>query len=79
MPRGVRSLEKPFGRALRRFRNSAGFSQEALAHRCGMHPTYLSQLERGLKSPSLRTIVSLAVALGREPHTLVKAAEEDSA
>jgi len=38
-------------------------SQEELAHKSGYHPTYIGQLERGEKSPSLKTIVSLAAAL----------------
>jgi transcriptional regulator with XRE-family HTH domain len=40
-----------------------GFTQEELAFKSGYHPTYIGQLERGTKSPSLRTIMSLAGAL----------------
>ena len=39
-------------------------SQEELAHLAGYHRTYISQLERGEKSASLRTMVNLAGALG---------------
>ncbi len=70
-----RSLELAFGRALRAQRLKALLSQEQLAYLCEMHPTYISQLERGLKSPSLRTIFKLAKALDRTPHQLVKATE----
>lgn len=38
-------------------------SQEDLAFKSGYHPTYISQLERGKKSPSLRAIISLAGTL----------------
>lgn len=70
------SIEAAFGRALREVRSRQKLSQEQLALKCGVHPTYVSQLERGLKSPSLRTIERLAVALGMRPHLLVKAAED---
>jgi transcriptional regulator with XRE-family HTH domain len=53
-----------------------GISQEALAHESNLHRTYVSQLERGLKSPSLDAIAALAKALGQQPHELIKAAED---
>ncbi len=53
-------------------------SQEELAHRADLHRTYVSQLERGLKSPSLAAVGALAAALGLRPHELVRAAEEAS-
>jgi transcriptional regulator with XRE-family HTH domain len=62
--------------ALRRLRAEAGLSQEELAHRSHLHRTYVSQLERGLKSPSLGAIEELAEVLGKKPHELVRAAEE---
>ena len=46
--------------ALRELRKQRGLSQETLAFESGYHPTYIGQLERGKKSPSLRTIVSIA-------------------
>jgi transcriptional regulator with XRE-family HTH domain len=64
-----------FGRALRESRKRLGLSQERLAHDTGVHPTYISQIERGLKSPSLEVVAALSQALGRRPHTLIKAAE----
>ena len=56
-------LEKAFGRALQEVRKEQGFSQETLAFESGYHPTYISQLERGVKGPSLHTVVNLAVTL----------------
>ncbi len=53
-----------------------GLSQEELAALADLHRTYISQLERGLKSPSLRAIEMLAMALGRQPHELIKQAEQ---
>lgn len=76
MARRAKSLEAAFGDALREFRARAGLSQEALALRSDLHPTYVSQVERGLKSPSLRTIRALASTLGVRPHAMVKRAED---
>ncbi len=65
-----------FAQALRERRHATAISQEELAHRADLHRTYVSQLERGLKSPSLAAIQALAAALDLRPHQLVRAAEE---
>ena len=70
------SLQAGFARALKEKRSAAAVSQEELADRASLHRTYISQLERGLKSPSLAAIESLALALELRPHELVKAAED---
>jgi len=41
---------------MRRLREQLGLSQEALGFAAELHRTYISQLERGLKSPSLSTM-----------------------
>lgn len=69
-------LRGAFGQLLRELRSQAGITQEELAHRSGLHHTYISLLERGLKSPSLDVIESLARALEKRPYQLIKAAEE---
>lgn len=69
------TLEKAFGEKLRKARENAGLSQEKLGFESGYHPTYISQLERGLKSPTLKSLFSLAKALGVRPTSLVKAVE----
>jgi transcriptional regulator with XRE-family HTH domain len=48
---------------LRRARESARLSQEALSERCGLHATEISRLERGVREPRLGTIVRLAEGL----------------
>lgn len=71
----MRDLDQPFGDALRKRRKQLGLSQEALSFRAGLHRNYISDIERGLKSPSLRVIVKLAEALGMDASDLVKEAE----
>ncbi len=58
-------LQKAFGEALRRQRRAKGLTQEAFGR------TYLSELERGLKSPSLEKIDKLAARMGIHPLTLL--------
>lgn len=53
-----------FGRNVRAARHAAGLSQEELAHRSGLHRTYIGGIERGERNPSLENIVALAVGLG---------------
>ncbi|MFZ4813187.1 MAG: helix-turn-helix domain-containing protein [Phototrophicaceae bacterium] len=61
-------LDKSFGQAVRIRRNQLNLSQEELAHITGIHRTYVSQLERGLKSPSLKVISIIAYALQIKAH-----------
>ena len=57
------SLEAAFGAAVRAVRLKRALSQEALADRSQLHRTFVSQLERGLKSPSLASMARIAAAL----------------
>ena len=58
-----KTAENLFGEVLRERRRERGLTQESLAFTSGFHPTYIGQLERGQKSPSLRVILALAGAL----------------
>jgi transcriptional regulator with XRE-family HTH domain len=64
-----------FGKALQRIRKAKGISQEAFALTSSR--TYVSTLERGLKSPTLSKIDELAEVLGVHPLTLLMAAYSD--
>ena len=78
-PRPIDLSEVDLARALQRLRKSHGISQETLAHESGYHRTYISQLERGLKSPSLRTLSSLARVFGLPASKLVAEIEKEAA
>ena len=68
-------LPKRFGRVIRKRREATDVSQEALADRAGLHRTYISLLERGLRNPSLTVIAKLAKALGTTMTSLVSELE----
>ncbi len=66
------NLPARFGRVLRKHRTEADWSQEELAHQAGLHRTYISLLERGLRNPSLTVMDSLAAALGTDLESLIR-------
>ena len=53
-----------FGRNVRAARTRAGMTQEALAEASGYHPTFVGNVERGYRVPSLPTLIRIAAALG---------------
>ncbi len=69
-------LQIAFGGVLRRYRQDVGLSQEKLALECGLDRTYISLLERGLRSPSLYTIFLLADHLKIDPAVMVNKTAE---
>jgi len=71
-----KAIQRNFGRVLRDFREDAGISQERLANDSGLHKNYVGEIERGLKSPSLKTITALASTLGVLPSELLREAEK---
>jgi transcriptional regulator with XRE-family HTH domain len=52
-----------FGRAIRRVREEQGINQEEAAERCGMHRTYYSGIERGVRNVSLVNIEKVGKGL----------------
>jgi transcriptional regulator with XRE-family HTH domain len=70
-----KSAEDLFGEVLRDVRKQQGLSQEELAFQSGYHPSYVGQLERGKKSPSLRAIMSLSGALNISGSELLRRLE----
>lgn len=48
---------------LRRLRNAKDWSQEHLAGEAGIHRTYVSDLERGARNPTITVVDKLAKAL----------------
>jgi transcriptional regulator with XRE-family HTH domain len=48
---------------LRRLREENGWSQEAYADEAGIHRTYVSDIERGRRNPTVSIVEKLAVPL----------------
>lgn len=70
---------KALGEAIRTRRGEIdGLSQEGLADLAGMHRTYVSEIERGLRNPSFRNLFKLATALEIPLSELVAQAERST-
>lgn len=52
------------GRNLRRLRQERDWSQEELAHESGLHRTYISDLERVARNPTITVVDRLAQTFG---------------
>lgn len=61
---------KEFGKNVKKYRKALGISQEELADLSGLHRTYISNVERGLRSISLGNIQKIANALKIEIYKL---------
>lgn len=61
-----------FGENVRKERLARGWTQQELAGRLEMERSYLSELERGRRNPTVRVLGALAQALGVEPWELLK-------
>ena len=57
------SITVMFGKIIRQLRKGKAFSQEAPAEKCGLHNTYIGQIERGEKNASLESIQKLSEGL----------------
>ena len=56
-------VRKRVGRNLKKYRKAKGLSQEALALECGLHRTYISGVERGVRNPTVVVLEQLAKPL----------------
>lgn len=58
-----KDIYKSMGGAVRGHRMKLGWSQEDLGERAGLHPSYIGQIERGVKKISIATLQKLSTAL----------------
>lgn len=61
-----------FGKRVKELRLQKKMSQAGLAKILGVHPTYISGIERGVRNMALRNIEKLAKALGVTPSELLQ-------
>ena len=64
-----------FGAAVRLRREELGLSQEGLGYKANVHRTYVSDVERGARNPTVKVIWKLADALETTPSRLFDSAE----
>ncbi|MFA6543817.1 MAG: helix-turn-helix transcriptional regulator [Limisphaerales bacterium] len=60
------------GLNVRQRREAKALTQEKLAEKAGLDPTYISGIERGLRNPGIRNVARLAKALGLSTAELLK-------
>lgn len=68
----MEDIKKLFGSNVRKYRLNRNLSQEKLAELSGLHRTYISAVERGVRSISLDNIQKISIALSIEVYRLFK-------
>ena len=63
-------LSVEIGKRIRNYRVNQNLSQEKLAEKCGLHPTYIGQVERGEKNATIESIEKISSALSVPLSTL---------
>jgi transcriptional regulator with XRE-family HTH domain len=74
----IRPTSGDLGRAIRKLRKERRMTIDALAFAAGMHPTYLSEIERGLGNPTWEKLHDLSRALRAPVSTIVGAAQYEA-
>lgn len=68
-------IRQRLGRNVRRLREQKGWSQEKFAFEADIHRTYVSDIERGARNPTITVVDKLAMSLGVSFADLVKEAD----
>jgi transcriptional regulator with XRE-family HTH domain len=74
----MNQMNRALGEIISRRRQERNLSQEELAARAGIHRTYVSQIERGLKSPTLLILINLAQALDTKASVILSELEREA-
>jgi transcriptional regulator with XRE-family HTH domain len=75
MRNGHKHIKVRFGLAIRHLRLRRNLTQEELAHQALLHRTYLTDIERGTRNPSIEVVEKLANGLGISVSELFRLAE----
>ena len=73
----IKDINQIFGDVLRRYRSDRSISQEELAFQAGVDRTFVSRLERGIRQPTITTLIGLGQALGVSAAELVQETEKE--
>jgi transcriptional regulator with XRE-family HTH domain len=69
-------IQRQVGLNVARLRRARGLSQEGLGFAAGLHRTYVSGVERGVRNPTVGVLAALAAALAVLPHRLLEPLSE---
>src|SRR5579883_378632 len=75
LKREVEPMLVSLGRFIRQKRMSLGLSQEELADRAGLHRTYISDVERGIRNLTIGAAWFIAHGLGLQLKDMISALE----
>ncbi len=64
-------VRRRVGLNVKHLRQDLGISQEELAFDCGLHRTYISGVERGIRNPTVKVLERIAKALKAQPGRLL--------
>lgn len=65
------AIQTRLGKNVARLRRERGLSQEAFADHAQIHRTYISDIERGARNPTIEVVAKIANALGVKPGALL--------
>ena len=65
-------VRRRVGLNVKKYRGERGLSQEELAFESGLHRTYVSGVERGVRNPTVVILEKIAEALGIDPGRLIE-------
>lgn len=72
----MRNIRDVVADNIRRYRKQNNISQEELALRCGLHRTYISDVERSNRNVTIESLQKIADALGVPPYMLLVGYED---
>ena len=70
-------LASTFGKNVRNARHAKSLTLEALAYDVGLAYSYIGELERGRRNPTLKVVERIAKALDRDPIDLLSNSSSD--
>lgn len=73
---GAAAYLAALGQAVRRHREDLDLSQEEFAFEVELDRTYISGIERGVRNPTVATLLRITKALGVTPGALLRTAEK---
>ncbi|PHS23064.1 MAG: transcriptional regulator [Robiginitomaculum sp.] len=74
----MKNINVSIGIAISTLRHNAHLSQEELADKAGVHRTYISQIERAKKSPTINVLIRISKALNTSASKILEHIEKEN-